>query len=77
VYAPDSFVVTLTVMLVPMFFTATLAPGTTAPLGSVTVPEIVPRYSWPETLIAKIAKINAADTAKKGRRWLFIFYTVL
>ncbi|MBA3442100.1 MAG: hypothetical protein H0T92_19750 [Pyrinomonadaceae bacterium] len=31
---------------VPMFVTATLAPGTTAPPGSVTVPVSEPRSDW-------------------------------
>src|SRR5712692_2799867 len=37
-----------------MFVTTTVAPGTTAPEGSRTVPRIVPRVSWAKVLAALV-----------------------
>src|SRR5579864_5691649 len=56
VYAPELLVVTLRVAPVPTDFVVTVAPLTTAPLGSVTVPVIVPVSLCPNTYTEQRAR---------------------
>ena len=46
-YVPASEVVTVLMALVSTSRTVTVAPATTAPLGSTTVPVIEPVMPWP------------------------------
>ena len=52
------------IRIVLLFLALTLAAGTTAPLGSVMVPRIVPRKVWADKLAAMA--INRATAAKPG-----------
>ena len=61
-YDPSPFVVVSRVKLVPRFTTLTLAPEITAPLGSVTVPLIVPVAPCPQAKAEK--SIKKAPLAK-------------
>ena len=45
-YRPSSLVVTVRITPVLTFLTCTVAPGTAAPDGSVTVPEMTPFVAW-------------------------------
>jgi hypothetical protein len=58
VYPPSAPVVMVTVRLVPSFVRLTLAPGTTAPDGSETVPRIVPVSIWHQAGAAKAIKVR-------------------
>jgi hypothetical protein len=52
--------------LVPSLITVTFAPGTTAPLLSVTRPVIVPDLIWPKQIpLANISSANEKDKAAK------------
>src|SRR5262245_60376029 len=49
--SPVSFVIAVLLIFVPALVTVTLTPGKTAPLGSLTVPRIVPRKDWPNAIV--------------------------
>src|SRR5579871_5298272 len=56
VYAPELLVVALRIAHVPTDLAVTVAPLTTAPLGSVTVPVIVPVSLCPNTYTEQRAR---------------------
>ena len=48
--------------------TRTLAPGTAAPCGSVTVPRIVPRNDWANAGPAVSANVNSSSSPLRAGR---------
>src|SRR5579864_5294583 len=68
VYAPELLVVALRTAPVPTDLAVTVAPLTTAPLGSVTVPVIVPVSLCPNTYTEQRAR-----TLKKHSNFVMAF----
>ena len=59
VYPPVESVCTVRWADVAMFFAVMVASGTTPPVASRTVPEIVPVSAWPNARVENRARINA------------------
>jgi len=67
-YLPRSFVVTTRLRLVSVFLTVTSAPGTTLPLLSETVPEIVPLVACPWQSVANHSSTMTLVKMRAARR---------
>src|SRR5258708_21706247 len=70
VYAPDDVLVVLRSSPVALFSSTTLAPGTTAPAWSSTVPLSVPTGPWAQTT-AIVATRKKVMTRLKNSRGIF------
>ena len=69
---PSWFVWVAVTMLVATLVTLTVAPGTTAPLGSVTVPVNVARVVWLEAPEANDRHTSAAIALARAMRMIFM-----
>src|SRR5208283_5228267 len=70
-YSPTLPVVTVTARSVPKFVTVTVAPETTAPEVSVTVPAMRPVSDWAKEKIAKLTTHSSANPRNRLEHFIY------
>src|SRR5215471_2617258 len=76
-YSPESFVVTVRSALVSALVIFTVAPATTAPFWSVTVPTMSALFVWAIVGMARTARRSTETQPPENRRPTFPFVVIL